>query len=163
MRCGQLYGEISSPIFDYFHAMGMSFHAVKHSKCTELFNAMQPAFKLPSRKKLERSLLDSFYERAIQFNKSKVGGGQVGTIMIDRWKNTAANFKIVFTTLNVGGKNHFLKAVDVTGQSETGDLLQSVVENACVYAKDTYCLFNVEPLPEGHDYAGGLHVRLVNH
>lgn len=59
--------------------------------------------------------------------------------MIDGWKNSAANTKLVVCTIHVTlVKSIYLKTWDLTGISETAVILTEIVEEAMTIAKEKY-------------------------
>lgn len=63
----------------------------------------------------------------------------VGVLLIDGWKNSAANTKLVVCTIHtVIDKSMYLNSWDLTGIKETGDVLTEIVDEAMEIAKNKF-------------------------
>jgi len=98
---------------------------------------LNPNYKTPTRKRLSNQLLDKIHQEVQSYAKND--DETDGVLMIDGWKNSAANTKLVVCTIHVTlVKSIYLKTWDLTGISETAMILTEIVEEAMTIAKEKY-------------------------
>jgi len=96
---------------------------------------LRPAYKPPSRKVLSSRLLNEVHNNicsSLRFRSDSV-------LLIDGWKNEAANTKNVACLLHSAtGEAVFLESFDLTGIRETGEELADIIEQCLKLALEKY-------------------------
>ena len=64
----------------------------------EFIKLLNPDYQIPSRKKLSNQLLDKVHSEII--SEAMQEHETVGVLLIDGWKNSAANSKLVICTIH---------------------------------------------------------------
>nr|XP_022909870.1 uncharacterized protein LOC111420999 isoform X1 [Onthophagus taurus] len=131
--------SITQAIAEFFFACNIPFNVIESKYFDNLIKKLRPAYakRKPGRKTLSSTLLDSVYNNLI--TETKFGIDQETVVLIDGWKNTSSNSKIITCTLQtVGGQRAFLNAWDLTGEAETAQKLVHIINEAIDLAKRTY-------------------------
>lgn len=128
--------DINILLANFIFGCNIPFRVVESAHFKNFLQKLRPAYvkKIPNRKQLSTNLLETVYEACVAQNKTKVGMESV--LLIDGWKNTSSNSKIVVCMLHTAnGEQAFLHAWDLSGESESGDRLAEIVTEAVNIAK----------------------------
>ena len=131
--------EIDNALADFFFGCNIPFVIVESIYFRKLIQKLNPRYNVPNRKTLSTSLLD---KRFNEFQNSVV---QIQTtnavLLLDGWKNSAANTKnVVGMVYMETGKYFFLKSWNFSNISETGQELSNVVNESIELAREKYNL-----------------------
>lgn len=111
------------------------FSVVESTHFKNFIKILRPSYRPPVRKTLATTILDKEYDEC----RTSLSFGAYSVLLIDGWKNEAANTKNVAAMIhNAAGDVGFLNAWDLSGEKETGDALKDIVSKAIVDAKDMY-------------------------
>lgn len=130
--------RLTDALADAVHGCGLPFNLVEHPKFVGMLKSFRPGYNPPSRKEMGNQLLDETYERVIKTNKSYLGDSPEAVLLIDGWKNSAANKKIVATLQQLENSCIFLDAVDMSTTPETSEALVDLVDKSVEIAKTKY-------------------------
>lgn len=131
--------EIDLAVAKFVFGCNIPFSVVDSIHFKDLLQKLRPSYQSPGRKVISNRLLDDVYEE-----ESKHCVEPDSVLLIDGWKNESNNTKNVVTMLhNVNAstgkpKSLFLEAFDLSGESETGNKLCEIVEEASEKAKTLY-------------------------
>lgn len=129
--------SIDLALAKFFFGCNISFSVVESNLFEEFIKLLNPEYKIPSRKKLSNQLLDKVHNEIIY--KTVKEHETVGVLLIDGWKNSAANTKLIICKIyTVMDNNMYLNSWDLTGERETGDLLIKIVDEAMKIAKSKF-------------------------
>lgn len=102
----------------FFFGCNVSFNVVESDLFKNFINLLKPDYKVPSRKKLSTHLLDKVHNGIISRSAKK--DQTTGVLLIDGWRNSAANTKLVACTIHtVTDGSLYLNSWDLTGTKET--------------------------------------------
>lgn len=129
--------EIDNSLAKFFFACNISLNVTESPIFREFVNQLNPAYKVPSRKKLSTKLLEKVYTEVSEKLKSEEETD--GVLLVDGWKNSSANTKnVVCTIYTQDHRSLFLHLWDFSELRETGDELALVIDEAIVMAKEKY-------------------------
>ncbi|XP_072745840.1 uncharacterized protein [Anoplolepis gracilipes] len=121
----------------FFFDYNISFNVVESNLFREFIKLPNPDYKVPSRKGLLNQLLDKVHNEIT--SKVVKKHETVGVLLIDGWKNSAANTKLVVCTIHtVMDNSMYLNSWDLTGIRETEDALTKIVDEATEIAKSKF-------------------------
>lgn len=119
----------------FIFGCNIPFSVVESKHFKNFIKTLRPSYKAPSRKTVATTMLDKEYEDC----KSNLNFGEHSVLLIDGWKNEAANTRNVAAMIhNAEGQVGFLNAWDITGEKETGEALKDIVSEAVISARDIY-------------------------
>lgn len=130
---------VTDKLANFFFGCNIPFNVVESDHFKALIGILRPAYSkhIPSRKMLATNVLDSTYSRICAQTRESIGPEAV--LIIDGWKNSSCNKTTVTTMLhNAKGAHLFLNAWDLSGESETGEKLASIVSESKQMAKEMY-------------------------
>ena len=128
---------INLALAKFFFGCNISFNVVESNLFKEFIKLLNPDYQIPSRKKLLNQLLDKVHSEII--SEAMQEHETVGVLLIDGWKNSAANSKLVVCTIHtIMDKNMYLNSWNLTGVRETGDALTKIVHEATEIAKSKF-------------------------
>lgn len=128
----------------FFFGCNISFNVVEFDLFREFIKLLNADYKVPSRKRLSNQLLDKVHNEVRSKNVREHEEG--GVLLIDGWKNSAANTKLVVCTIHtIMDKSMYLNTWDLTGIKETGNVLTEIVNEATEIAKSRFniCIYAV--------------------
>lgn len=131
--------EIHQSLAEFFYGCNIPLCVVESIYFKNLIKKLRPAYadKIPGRKALSTTLLDTAYEKCLTSAKETMGSEAV--LLIDGWKNSSSNCKTVVSMLhNANGEQGFLEAWDVTCESETAEKLAEIVSESVKLAEKMY-------------------------
>lgn len=134
---------------DFFHTCGVSFLAVEHPKAVEMFRAFRPSFKPPSRNDIGGRLLEESHNRAVKENKPRFSGKDKVTMLVDGWKNSSANKKILTAAVQAGKTVALVKSFDTTENREMGDTLAQIAEKTRDVVNHMYSVDSTSIVTDG--------------
>ncbi|XP_043285508.1 uncharacterized protein [Venturia canescens] len=121
----------------FFFGCNVSFNVIESEVFKSFIHLVKPDYKIPSRKKLSTHLLDKVHNEVM--SKSVKQTETTGVLLIDGWKNSAANTKLVACTIHtVTEGSLYLNSWDLTGFKETGNALAKIVDEATEIARTRY-------------------------
>ncbi|XP_018403329.1 PREDICTED: uncharacterized protein LOC108780192 [Cyphomyrmex costatus] len=121
----------------FFFGCNISMNVIESELFREFIKLLNPYYKVPSRKKLSHQLLDKVHNEII--SKDVKQHETMGVLLIDGWKNSAANSKLIVSTIHtVMDKSVYLNSWDLTGIRETGEVLIKIVNEATEIAKNKF-------------------------
>uniref|UniRef100_A0A0C9RAK5 ZBED1_2 protein n=1 Tax=Fopius arisanus TaxID=64838 RepID=A0A0C9RAK5_9HYME len=131
--------KIDVALANFFFGCNIPFNVVEAQLFKEFVQCLNPTYKPPSRKKLSTKLLDKVYT---EINEDlKTADETDGVLVIDGWKNSAANTKNVVCTIHKQDQTSlFLHSWDFSELRETGDKLALVICEASAMARE---MFNI--------------------
>ncbi|XP_043256809.1 uncharacterized protein LOC122399852 [Colletes gigas] len=122
--------ETDKLLSNFFFGCNIPFSVVESSHFKAFVHALNKDYVFPSRKTMGTKLLNVQYEQLCSSIKQNVQ--QNAVLLIDGWKNSAANSKNVVAMLRLTtGRNLFLESWTFNQIRETGKALSEVV-NQCV-------------------------------
>jgi len=128
----------------FFFGCNISFNVVESNLFKEFVQLLNPDYKIPSRKKLLNQLLNKVHNELI--SEAIKENETTGVMLIDGWKNSAANTKLIVCTIHtIMDKKLYLNSWDLTGMRETGDALTKIVNEATKIAKSKFniCIYAI--------------------
>ncbi|KAM0736901.1 hypothetical protein ACS0PU_006550 [Formica fusca] len=135
----ELFNSIDLALAKFFFGCNISFNVVESNLFKDFIKFLNPDYKVPSRKKLSNQLLDKIHNEIT--SKTVKDHEIVGVLLIDGWKNSAANTKLIVCTIHtVMDKSMYLNSWDLTGTKETGDVLTEIVDEATEIAKNKFII-----------------------
>jgi len=82
----------------FFFGCNISFNVVESNLFKEFVQLLNPDYKIPSRKKLSNQLLNKVHNELI--SEAIKENETTGVMLIDGWKNSAANTKLIVCTIH---------------------------------------------------------------
>ncbi|XP_077264021.1 uncharacterized protein LOC143898425 [Temnothorax americanus] len=129
--------SIDLALATFFFSCNIPFNVVESKLFKNFVNLLNPNYKVPTRKKLSNQLLDAVHEEIT--TKPWKDQNTEGVLVIDGWKNSAANtHQVVCIIHTVMDKSIYLNSWDLTGVRETGAALSKVVEEATEMASNRF-------------------------
>lgn len=130
--------NVNEKLSNFFFGCNIPLQVVDSDHFKNFVRSLRPSYKIPGRKALSTTLLDCAYEKSVESASQSICGGD-SVLLIDGWKNTSNNSKMVVTMVhNAKGGHAFVGAWDLTQESETGDKLAEIVEESIEIAKQMY-------------------------
>lgn len=128
--------NLNMALCEFMFGCNIPFSVVESDHFKKFVKLLRPSYKLPTRKTLSSTLLSKCYNNC---KNSIKNFDQESVMLVDGWKNSSSNSKNVVCLIhNVDGDIAFLESFDLTGEKETGDKLQEIVEKCVVLAKEVY-------------------------
>lgn len=125
----------------FFFGCNIPFAVVESDAFKNFIKFIRPAYveSLPSRKLLSTTLLDEVYDASIDNIRLSLETTE-SVLLMDGWKNTSNNTKNVTAMLHntIGSRRSFLDSYDFTSDSETGEALEAVLDEACEKAMELF-------------------------
>lgn len=129
--------RIDSALAKFIFGCNVPFSVIDSNHFKSFIKEIRPAYKAPCSKTMSTTLLNKLHSEIE--NNDKMHIGKESVLLIDGWKNSAANTKNVVTMVHTSdGKMSFLESYDFTGLSETGEELATIVQNSIALAKEKY-------------------------
>lgn len=122
----------------FIYGCNIPFNVVESKYFKEFVAVLNTSYKLPNRKTFSNTILDKVHDK-VETERLKNLKGSEGTLLIDGWKNSSTNTKLVVCSIhNVNECPQFLESYDVSTVSETGLELANIVKDAINVAKEKY-------------------------
>jgi len=129
--------EIDVALGEFFFGCNIPFNVVESSQFKRFLQLLNPNYNPPTRKRLSKVILDKVHQNLVN-ERIEIQGSE-GVLLIDGWKNSAANTKNVVCIIhNANEKSIFLKSWDLTELRETSQQLKDIVEEAVLLAKEKF-------------------------
>lgn len=126
-------GYVNDKLSDFFFGCSISFRTVDHPLFAKFIQAVSDCpypYRLPCRKTVAAQLLDRKHKKIVN-KKRKILKDTDSVLLVDGWKNTATNQKLlVFSVRNENTTQTFLRAIDISKEEETGDYLGQKITEA---------------------------------
>ncbi|KYN03094.1 hypothetical protein ALC62_06069 [Cyphomyrmex costatus] len=121
----------------FFFYCNIPFKIVESIHLKNLIAALNPDYHLPGRKFLSNNLLEKVYEEVVNERKEHLENSDC-VLLIDGWKNSAANSKHIVCTVHNADNNRqfFVESYDITGLSENTELLLEIVNKTINLSKE---------------------------
>lgn len=132
--------KLDGLIADFFYGCNIPFNVADSIYFKNMVKGFRPAYDSPNRRKLAGPLLDKSHENVIKRNQNLINKmGKKVVLLIDGWKNSAANRHYVVTMLATSNDEKvFLESFDFSSVRETGLNLIDVVNKSIDLAKSRY-------------------------
>lgn len=113
--------KIDLIVAKFFYACNISFNVVESDAFKNLIRILRKSYKLPSRKELAGSLLDSVHSEMEELVHENLKGRE-GTLVIDGWSNIH-NEPIIASCVQFNGKSYIVDVEDTGATKKTGEFL----------------------------------------
>jgi hypothetical protein len=117
-------------------ACNLPFCTVEEPEFQKVFSLLNPAYKLPSRKRVADELLDTIYDQEQAEVKKELDGKKV-TLLQDGWSDIH-NKPVLASGVHTGTKAFLLSATETGAQKKTAAYCAEAAETAMLEVKDRY-------------------------
>ncbi|XP_014208960.1 uncharacterized protein LOC106639719 [Copidosoma floridanum] len=134
--------DLNEKLTEFFCACNIPYRVVEDKYFLNFVEALRKTkitkYKPPCRQTLASTCVNELHEKIVNDRKKKLRGTD-SVLLIDGWKNSTINRKIVVCSLRNENISHtFLKAYDASLEREDGEYLSEVMVDAIDYAKEFY-------------------------
>ncbi|KAJ2992405.1 hypothetical protein NUW54_g7945 [Trametes sanguinea] len=133
--------DFTQDLLRLFIMCNIPWNAADSTQMELFFAKWLPGAKLPDRRKLSGSCLDSAVGHACAHTKSHVHG-KLATGQSDGWKNIAKT-SVITSVMSVEGQAYLVRTHDMTGRPKTGQEHAEVIKADMKHMQDVY---NVQPI-----------------
>lgn len=127
-------------ISKFFFACNVPFNAIESKYFKDIFADHLPLYETPSRRQLSGTLLNTIHKEQQALNAKQCVEGDFTALLIDGWKNSAANRKYAAVMVQNNRHKIFLDSFDITNEGENAITLLKVIETCVNLAKERYGL-----------------------
>ena len=129
--------EVDMLLADFFFGCNIPFVIVESDYFKKFVQALNPNYKIPTRKTLSTTILDSRYNKFLASVKKEEPTD--GVLLIDGWKNSSANTKNVVSMVRLHNDNYvFLESFNFSSKKETAENLVEVVQQSTNLARERF-------------------------